>query len=342
VEARASLTIKILIMKKDPIKEEEFYNKDYKFSYSSLNKLLFSPSLFYKDYILKEREEKTDKHLIEGKLLHLLLLQPEKLHEEFSIVPNKVPSESLRKVLKDITLHTDADTLAACEDFVILDSLKSMNLYQSLKDESKRLAKVRTPECEDYYAFMCDTSGKDIIDNDMLAKAKERVDIIKDNKDVSSLLEVSVTDFEIDPIEAWNEKYLECDLKDYKFGLKGYVDRYVIDHESKEITIIDFKTTSKSLDKFAETVDYYNYWMQAVIYITLVIKNSIEDVSNYKITFNFVVIDNYDQVYIFDVSDNTLREWYDGFEATLKEANYHYEKRDYSLPYEFAKGNVVL
>ena len=67
-------------MKKDPIKEEEFYNKDFKFSYSSLNKLLFSPSLFYKDYILKEREEKTDKHLIEGKLLHLLLLQPEKLH----------------------------------------------------------------------------------------------------------------------------------------------------------------------------------------------------------------------------------------------------------------------
>jgi len=42
-------------MKKDPIKEEEFYNGDYSFSYTSLNKLLFSPQLFYKDYILKER-----------------------------------------------------------------------------------------------------------------------------------------------------------------------------------------------------------------------------------------------------------------------------------------------
>jgi len=326
-------------MKKDPIKEEEFYNKDYKFSYSSLNKLLFSPSLFYKDYILKEREEKTDKHLIEGKLLHLLLLQPEKLHEEFSIVPSKIPSDNVRKVLNDLKKRIVGDL----EDLgpEILEVLKEHNLYQSFKEDEKRLSKIQTPENAEYFKFLLE-SGKDIIDNDMLAKAKERVDIIKDNKDVSSLLEVSVTDFEIDPIEAWNEKYLECDLKDYKFGLKGYVDRYVIDHESKEITIIDFKTTSKSLDKFAETVDYYNYWMQAVIYITLVIKNSIEDVSNYKITFNFVVIDNYDQVYIFDVSDNTLREWYDGFEATLKEANYHYEKRDYSLPYEFAKGNVVL
>ena len=49
-------------------KEKEFYDKEFSFSYSSLNKLLFSPSLFYKDYILKEREIKTDRHLIEGKL----------------------------------------------------------------------------------------------------------------------------------------------------------------------------------------------------------------------------------------------------------------------------------
>jgi len=328
-------------MKKDPIKEEEFYNKDFKFSYSSLNKLLFSPSLFYKDYILKEREEKTDKHLIEGKLLHLLLLQPEKLLEEFSIVPSKVPSDSLKRVLKVIAA-CNVSELSMVDDKIILDALQEVSLYQSLKDESKRIAKVRTTECEDYYAFMCNTSGKDIIDNDMLAKAKERVEIIKDNKDISSLLEVSVTDFEIDPVEAWNEKYLECDLKDHRFGLKGYIDRYVIDHESKEITIVDFKTTSKSLDKFAETVDYYNYWMQAVIYITLVVKNSLEDASDYKINFNFVVIDNYDQVYIFETSDATKQKWYQAFYEVLESAKYHYEERDYSLPYEFAKGNVIL
>jgi len=306
-----------------------------------LNKLLFSPSLFYKDYILKEREEKTDKHLIEGKLLHLLLLQPEKLLEEFSIVPSKVPSDSLKRVLKVIAA-CNVSELSMVDDKIILDALQEVSLYQSLKDESKRIAKVRTTECEDYYAFMCNTSGKDIIDNDMLAKAKERVEIIKDNKDISSLLEVSVTDFEIDPVEAWNEKYLECDLKDHRFGLKGYIDRYVIDHEAKEITIIDFKTTSKSLDKFAETVDYYNYWMQAVIYITLVVKNSLEDASDYKINFNFVVIDNYDQVYIFETSDATKQKWYQAFYEVLESAKYHYEERDYSLPYEFAKGNVIL
>lgn len=330
------------MIKKDPIKEEEFYNKDYNFSYSSMNKLLFSPGIFYKDYILKERELKTDKHLVEGKLLHLLLLQPEKLHDEFSIVPTKVPSESLKKVLKLIPNHTQEKELSNVDDTVILDCLHEVNLYQSLKDTDKRVAKVRTTECEDYYAFMCNTSGKDIIDNDMLAKATERVEILKANKDVMSLMEDIVTDFEMDPIEAYNEKYLECKLKDYRFGLKGYIDRYIVDHDKKEVTIVDLKTTSKGLDKFAETMDYYNYWIQAVIYSTLVIKNNEKDISNYRINYKFVVIDNYDQVYVFDVSNNTKSDWYRGFVDVLKQIDYHYTNRDYTLPYEFAMNNVIL
>ena len=96
-------------------KEEEFYaDKKFCFSYSSLNKLLFSPSLFYKDYILKDREVRTDKHLVEGKLLHCLLFEPENFDSKFNVMPGKIPTESLKKVLKDLTLHTDAVTLADC------------------------------------------------------------------------------------------------------------------------------------------------------------------------------------------------------------------------------------
>ena len=81
-------------------KEEEFYaKKDFCFSYSSLNKLLFSPSLFYKDYILFDREVRTDKHLIEGKLIHCLLFEPKEVDNKFSLMPGKSPSDNIRKVL---------------------------------------------------------------------------------------------------------------------------------------------------------------------------------------------------------------------------------------------------
>ena len=119
-------------------KEDEFYaKKDFCFSYSSLNKLLFSPSLFYKEYILLDREVRTDKHLVEGKLVHCLLFEPENVTEKFNVVPGKSPSDNIRKVMKDMSLHTDAETLEFCE-FQALASLKTLNLFQSLKtDEAK-------------------------------------------------------------------------------------------------------------------------------------------------------------------------------------------------------------
>ena len=39
-------------------KENSFYNKKFSFSYSSINKMLFSPKLFYKEYVLLDREER--------------------------------------------------------------------------------------------------------------------------------------------------------------------------------------------------------------------------------------------------------------------------------------------
>ena len=154
----------------DKNKEEEFFAKAFNFSYSSLNRLLFSPSLFYKDYILKEKEIRLDKHLIEGSVIHCLLFEADKLNEKFKIVPGKTPSDSVKKVLYNMTNYTDAVKLENVEDFVILDSLKDVNLYQSLKKDEQRLSKIRTSDNSDYWAFMMNDI-KNIIDLDTLNKS---------------------------------------------------------------------------------------------------------------------------------------------------------------------------
>jgi hypothetical protein len=333
-------------MKKDKSKEQIFIKKiekgEFNFSYSSLNKLTFSPSLFYKDYILMDREIRTDKHLIEGKLLHLMILQPEKLHDEFSITPSKMPSDTLRKVLKNITLYTDVTELVLVEDKIILDSLRAVGLYQSLKDSDKRIAKVRTTECDDYFAFESNTDGKDVIDNDMLLKATERVELIKNNKSIMELLSSEPTDFEMDGLEVFNEAYLKCTLEGHNFGLHGYIDRYVIDHDKKEITIIDVKTTGKTISDFPETVQFYNYWLQAAVYVTLISKNIGKKEENYKINFNFIVIDKYNQMYNFPVSINTMNTWGDGLMQTLKMVEFHIKENNYDLPYQFLQKKKVI
>lgn len=332
-------------MKKDLHKEKVFKQKiekgEFKFSYSSLNRLQFAPSLFYKDYILKEKEERLDKHLIAGKLIHLLLLQPEEFNNQFVLMPSKLPSDSLKKVIKNITLYTDALTLDKVEDKIILDSLKEVGLYQSLKDEAKRIAKVRTIECNDYYA-VASTTDKDVVDEDTFTKCTESVELIKENADVFALLQDEPTDFEMDNLEVFNEVYLECDLGNYSFGLKGYIDRYVIDHDKKEVKIIDVKTTGKTITDFPETVSFYKYWLQAAVYMVLVTKNLGEDAKDYKISFNFIVIDKYNQIYAFPVKQNTLSEWGLAMTDVLDEAEYHVTENRYDLPYMFLKNNPSL
>ena len=329
-------------MNKDLLKEEEFYaKKDFCFSYSSLNKLLFSPTLFYKDYILQDREVRTDKHLIEGKLIHCLLFEADEVDNKFSVVPGKSPSDNVIKVLKDMSLHTDSKTLASCEDFVILDSLKSLNLYQSLKKDEARIAKIRTEDNEPYWKFLGNKSV-DVVDQDTYLKCKDRVSILKDNEDVMSLFNEVSTDFDLDPIETYSEKYLKSDLIDLDFGLHGYVDYYKVDSEKKEVTICDLKTTGKTISDFRDTVDFYNYWLQAAIYMKLVYDTLGDDKDKYDLKFKFVVIDLYNQVYVFEVSDKTINDWGDGLGGALKTADFHYKSRNYSLPIEFLANKVTL
>ena len=332
-------------MKKDLNKEKAFMQKiekgEFHFSYSSLNRLMFSPSLFYKDYILKDREVRTDKHLIAGKLIHLLLLQPQEFDKQFVLMPSKLPSASLIMVLKNITLYTDAPRLAKVEDKIILDSLKEVGLYQSLKDENKRIAKVRTLECEDYYKF-ASTSDRDVVDQDTFVKCTESVELIKENKEVFALLQDEPTDFEMDNLEVFNEAYLKCQLGNYDFGLHGYIDRYVIDHEKKEVKIIDVKTTGKTITDFPETVTFYKYWLQAAIYMVLVTKNLDESCVDYTINFNFIVIDKYNQIYAFPVKQKTLSEWGQSMSDVLNEAAYHVKENRYDLPYMFLVDKLSL
>jgi hypothetical protein len=255
-----------------------------------------------------------------------------------------MPTDSVKKILRIVSSRiVDPNNYMKLKDLddQILEALKEENLYQSFKEDQKRLDKIITEESKAYFKFL-QTTGKTIIDADTFAHCMDRVHLIRANDDVTKLLMQEATDFEMDTIQVYNEKKLECKLNDYKFGLKGIIDKYIIDDEAKTITIIDLKTTAKPLENFAETVDFYNYWLQAAIYSLLVVKNVDENQQKYKIIFKFVVIDKYDQVYVFPVSEETLVRWMTSLKEALQEANYHYSERKYDLPYVFANGNVTL
>jgi len=324
-------------------KEDDFYKKEFSFSYSSISKLLYSPVLFYDHYILREREDRDYSHLIGGRLIHCLLLEPDVFNTKYAVSNSKIPTKTLKPLLDSIAYKNinDNNNLEDHKDDILL-YLSGINLYQSLKDDAGRLEKVITAANIEYFEHKKSTIGKEIIDQDLLTKCEEAVKIIKSNKSVRKLLHLDGVNLFTNNVEVHNERELSCKLKGYDFGLRGVLDNYTIDHTNKIITINDFKTTGKGILEFPESVEYYKYWLQASLYKKLLYNNLNESMKNWKFMFNFIVIDKYNQVYPFPVSDNSLGKWEEETNSVLEKVNYHYSNKNYSLPYELATEGVIL
>lgn len=325
-----------------------FYKDKFYFSYSSISKLLFSPAAFYNHYVLKQREDVVAPHLISGRVLHCLLFEPEKYDNNFISMPGKIPTDSQRKIIDNIfkkylEINNNALTLADFSDD-ILTELLTANLYQSLKTDLQRTEKILTEENKSYFTFLINSQDKTIVDEPTLNTCKLGVEALKSNKEVRSLLQLDKSEEDVH-IESYSELPIEADGEHLPFGFKGILDNIVIDKESKTIFINDLKTTGKPLVDFPESVQYYKYWVQATVYVRLVFHKFLKDLPDLKewnLYFTFIVIDKYNQVYPFQVSMETMNIWQQDFEELTDILKYHYENKDFTLPYELAKGNVKL
>jgi hypothetical protein len=330
------------------IMENDFYGKKFYFSYSSLNKLMWNPQSFYQTYVLGNREERTDAHLVNGKIIHGLLLEPEKFDDNFIISPDNLPTGNTRTVVDRVYAHhvelaKNGDERTNLVEFTdaIIDILKDMNLHQSLKTDQQRIDKIFTPEAVSYWNFLRSKGSKTLIDKETYDFCNTGVNLIKLNKRVCKLLGCNLNEF--DNLEVYNELPLTCEINGKPFGLKGIIDNIVIDHDQKILYINDVKTSSKELKDFPESVDFYNYWLQSSIYVSMVITNFGQYISQgYNLKFNFIVIDKNYQVYPFEVSDNTLTSWVGRLETVLNKAEWHYINKEYDLPYDFAVGKITL
>jgi hypothetical protein len=326
---------------------ERFYSEKFYFSYSSINKLLYSPRAFYNHYILKQKEDSTDAHLVVGKALHCLLLEPDNFDDYFVMLPGKIPTESNKVILDNIfqkhylPMNNNSLTL---EDFSqdLLNQLLANNLYQSLKTDAQRLEKLITDNNKEYFEFLKTKESKTVIDSAIKAQVDVSVEVLKANSVVMSLLQL---DNDSPGTTVFTELKLQTNSTNFPFGYKGILDNVVIDENSKTVFVNDLKTTNKAIQDFPNAVDYYRYDIQAVIYNILIYDEFIKNKPNpeeWKIIFTFIVIDKFNLVYPFQVSEQTLANWEASFYDVIQKIDYHYRHRDYNLPYELAVGNVKL
>lgn len=329
-------------MDKNEIKqlEDNFFSQKYYISYSAMSKLMYSPHLFYKHYILGKRDDEESAGTLAGKVIHSLLLDPDNFKEHFILLPGNMPSDNPKKIIEAVYQHhstqevvPETATLIDYKDF-ILQALVEANLYQSLKTDEQRVAKISTPQHEEYFSFLMKKEGKSIVDIPTYEECTEIVELLKQHDQVTTLLGRTPDQ---ESFQVINEYALQIeDVGGLPFGLKGILDNMVMDVENKYVRINDLKKTSKTLIEFPDTVEFYNYWMQAALYVMMVkslLKDNNFDPSEWTIKFNFIVVDKYKQIYPFLVSDTTMATWLERTSKWLSVAAWHYEQRRFDLPY---------
>jgi hypothetical protein len=336
-------------MYKDLMKEEEFYSKEFYFSYSSISTLLYHPICFYNNYVLNQREVKSSDSLLEGKIIHSLILEKDKFENNYVVTCGEIPSSNTKIIIDTIykRIKNDEKISSSLEDYkdLILEELINLNLHQKLVDDKlqtgdeKRVNKIIDDISKQYFEYLLNSGNKTVISNEMYNKCQAAADVFIQNENVCKLM--GINDFNV---EVFNEKEIKAELNDKSFGFRGFIDNFVIDKTNKIIRINDIKTTSKELINFTESIEYYKYWIQATIYNSLVLsylESLDEDFSEYQLEFYFIVIDKYNMIYPFRVSNETLESWVIRFEEVIKKIDYYYTSRRYDLYYEL-NNNFIL
>lgn len=325
---------------------------DLRLSPSALRLLLESPKLYFNDYVLGNKEQKKGKHFDEGSLVHCMVLEPDEVSEKFVNMGVPTPSDNTKLCIDHLlSLGRNASELEEYGEEII-EYLKEINLHQALVDDKKpgkdgmlytgdekRIAKIINDNTKEYFRLMVEAREKTIVDAASWDKCYKKAQAILANPEALFLLRTFN-----DKEEIRYELELNNDGSNFlKYGIKGILDSIKVDRENKIIYISDLKTTNSLLKDFPASAEKYDYWLQAAIYKMLANTLTQGAAFDYKIVFNFIVVDRNDDVYCFKVTDETLEKWIeDAKELFNVKVHYHISNKDFTLPYEFANNLITL
>lgn len=335
-------------------------------SYSAIKLLRLDPAEYKRLYILQQPRRKDSDEQIEGSLLHDLALTPAAVADKYVISPKKPSSPFMLKYLETFANLIDSQLM-------VVGSLRQEDIsahqrqayQQSGYSESEESVYKKAEEFEDYFKFCLSSTGKHVI----TAETKEKIQalitpkllgllwldapLIKGSAEGSILHGfVSSSDVNRELLQR-NHFFWEMPFsigivlnskttgRRNKFTLVGSMDALKIDTEGHIITIKDLKKV-KDILKFQHTYKDRMLDLQAGIY-TLAVKQWLEQSKlDYKVAFEFVVVDEKARAVGIPVSEATLKIMEQKAWDDLDIAYWHIHNKNYEVPYEFLTKSVYL
>jgi len=269
------------------------YKQIDKLNQSLLKKILTSPRSFLDAQKKYAEEDSEEEHFVFGTMVDIMLTgTKDEFDKKFYRIPDNIKCSD---TVKTIVLGVYQDVL---EDVVPIDEFKNykdlilqhckyQNYYPNWKDET-RVSKI-LEEGAGYFEILAKTGGRTTVteteySNAVSCKMALQADqftkpfVDKKYDTETEFLDKFVVQFNVNGVE-----------------IKGELDRIVLNHKTKTITPVDFKTTGKSINMFQYDFWKLRYDFQAATYrLGLVQDHRIQELirNGYQINlFHYIVVE---------------------------------------------------
>jgi len=339
--------------------EDVSYRTLSKLNQSLLKEILISPKAFLDAKARYESpKESTEEYFVFGSMVDIMLTGTKKeFDEKFYRIPDDIKcTDSIKTVVTEVYNEVRENDLSSLETYrdEILKHCKYQGYQNNWKDDT-RIDKV-IEQGSDYFNILAESEGKiKITDTEysnalackMALQADEFTKVFVDRKLDKNVefLDKVIIEFDVDGID-----------------LKGELDRVVINHNTKTVCPLDFKTTSKPVYSFESSFWFFRYDFQAATYMAGILKHPIiEDLiekQGYKLDpFRFIVVekDLRNNPLIFQVGNQALQIGYMGGELSSGKtlegllqaiARYQYAEENnrwqYPMEYYQNQGNIFI
>ena len=297
---------------------------------------------YFKNVISKTVQEETPDYFDLGTKVHMYLLQPDKFKEDYIYLEFTKPrgekqEEFCNEIAEKLKYNPDKDA----KEVAIKAYKKAYAVDKKSEAKIKEEALTLYKSLIRYIRYLLNRSKyKDILtytDLQYLHEVKHSVEEhIKAKELVLGHTKIGVPDVdEYEELEIYWE-HPTILLNNEKLVSKSTVDKLIINHATKEISLIDLKTSS-NLHEFSSKFKEYNYYRQLAFYWLAVgyfFKQHYptRNLNDYSFKSYIVAVQTPNKYRdypvrckVFPISEQSLKEGLDSIERILPQIVWHFE-----------------
>lgn len=266
-----------------------YYNNN-KLSQSKLKVFLDSKEKYFYRFIQNNYINNETDSLGFGRFYHTLVFQPELINDKYIVNSGFTINGNMGVFIKEYYNNHIVNKLT--EEVSKQKAYIKSEFKLPIETIWKKFISTEDPKNILYYKYLKTTKNKESIDQENYIKGQRMLETL--NKDIETINIISPEDILGNNIEIYNELVIDWEVSYSSIQLKSMLDRVIVNHHLKTVTIVDLKTTKCSnIKSFKYDIINYKYYIQAIFYINALEYNILNDskwskLKDYKIDFIFI------------------------------------------------------